>query len=406
MLTQFQKRILCAVISVLIVLSGIASRAEGQNITAQEVTVLELNDQIKDKKSIIQSLKSQIATYERSIKQRQVQAASLENETALLEDQIAQSQLSIEASEEEMTQLDLEIAHIEIEIIEKETEVILHKERLSQFLQQMYEQSERGYLEVLLLNERFSDFFDHIAYLEQAQSSVSESLSRIMVLRDELQVQRHTLVQNKERQEQLRNELVVHKESISEKKSAKEQLIVQSLISKNKFEQLLRQARVEQAEINYEVQRLEETVRAKLKLSGKGTVSLMWPVDPSRGISTYFRDPDYPFRHLFEHAAIDIRAYQGTYVRAAEDGYIGRAKDSGKGYSYIMILHDKGISTVYGHISRIMVEQDTYVKQGQVIGLSGGTPGSNGAGNFTTGPHLHFEVRVSGLPDNPLKFLP
>lgn len=380
--------------------------AQNQNRSGNNITILELNGQIKDKKSQIQSLKKQIAAYEQSIKQRQSQTVSLENEAALLEDQIAKFQLSIEASEEEIIQLDLEIAHIELEIIGKESEIVIHKERLSQFLQQMYEQSERGYLEALLLNDRFSDFFDHIAYLEQAQSHVAESLSRIMILRDELEVQRQTLLQNKQRQEQLRSELTIQKDGISERKEAKEQLIIQSLVSKNKFEQLLRQARDEQSEINSEVQRLEETVRTKLKLSGKGSVVLMWPVDPSRGLSAYFQDPDYPFRHLFEHAAIDIRAYQGTYVRAAEDGYVGRAKDAGRGYSYIMLLHDKGISTVYGHVSRIMAEQDSYVKKGQIIGLSGGTPGTGGAGNFTTGPHLHFEVRVNGIPDNPLKFLP
>ena len=61
---------------------------------------------------------------------------------------------------------------------------------------------------------------------------------------------------------------------------------------------------------------------------------------------------------------------------------------------------------VSGTIKNIYVDFNAPVKKGQVIGLSGGTPGTNGAGPFTTGPHLHFEVRVNGIPDDPLKYLP
>jgi murein DD-endopeptidase MepM/ murein hydrolase activator NlpD len=70
-----------------------------------------------------------------------------------------------------------------------------------------------------------------------------------------------------------------------------------------------------------------------------------------------------------------------------------------------MIIHANGLATLYAHMSRLDVVQDQYVTRGQVIGLSGGRAGSPGAG-FSTGPHLHFEVREDGIPVDPYKYLP
>lgn len=374
--------------------------------TNTSITILDLNQQIADKKNQIQSIRNQISIYQQSIHLREKEAASLENEMAIIEDHIAAYSLDIEANEEELSQIDLEMKQVSLEITTKENELAVLKERLSVILRQLYADGEKDYLELFLTHSNISDFFDGIHNLILTESQLKDSLERIKLLRDQMQVQHSLLQQSYDKQQQLKDLLERQKSQLNESKEAKQQKIVQSLLSKDKFQQLLNEAKLEQQEVNDDISRLQDVVKDKLHLYSNGSVQFAWPVDPSRGISAYFHDASYPFRDIFEHSAVDIRAYQGTYVKAAEDGYVGRAKDGGKGYSYIMLLHDKGFATVYGHMSHIMVKDDTFVRKGQVIGLSGGTPRTNGAGSFTTGPHLHFEVRVNGVPDDPLKYLP
>jgi len=98
------------------------------------------------------------------------------------------------------------------------------------------------------------------------------------------------------------------------------------------------------------------------------------------------------------HAGIDIGGSTGTNIVAAESGRVSYAGYM-RGYGNVIILsHDGGYSTVYGHNSVNLVKKGQYVKKGSIIGKVGRT------GN-ATGSHLHFEIRLSGKPVNPLPYL-
>ena len=106
---------------------------------------------------------------------------------------------------------------------------------------------------------------------------------------------------------------------------------------------------------------------------------------------------NYGYRRRFrrEHKGIDIKAITGDTIRSAFNGKIRLTSYDRRGYgNYIIIRHENGLETVYGHLSKILISEDQYVKAGDPIGLAGNTGRSFGS-------HLHFETRYMGIPINP-----
>ncbi len=100
------------------------------------------------------------------------------------------------------------------------------------------------------------------------------------------------------------------------------------------------------------------------------------------------------------HPALDIAGRIGLDVKASDSGYVVAAGWSDAGYgNYVVIDHKNGFQTLYGHLSRILVNAGDPVSKGTVIGLMGSTGRS-------TGPHLHFEVHQNGIQRNPFSYLP
>lgn len=108
------------------------------------------------------------------------------------------------------------------------------------------------------------------------------------------------------------------------------------------------------------------------------------------------------------HKGIDISVPVGTPIKAPADGNVAAARNmSGYGYTiylYHGMINGKSVQSRYGHLSRFAVSQGQNVKQDQIIGYTGGAPGSAGAG-VSTGPHLHFEIRENDTPVNPYNYI-
>ncbi len=130
----------------------------------------------------------------------------------------------------------------------------------------------------------------------------------------------------------------------------------------------------------------------------------IWPepnaqISQPFGPSQYWFEPPYGSYPHF-HTGIDLVDTFGSPIYAADDGIVALVGSSSSGYgNYVVIAHSGGLATLYGHLSTALVKVGQSVTQGQVVGLEGST------GN-TTGPHLHFELRINQKPVDPKPYLP
>ncbi|QQG52820.1 MAG: peptidoglycan DD-metalloendopeptidase family protein [Candidatus Falkowbacteria bacterium] len=397
-------------LSLFIISSGHSSNALINLDIDQEIDAL--NIKIQNQKKQIDALQAKQKEYQAQIIAKQNDQASLSNQLAVIENRLGKAALDIEETTLEIDKTNLEIKKIEIDTENLNKKIEEQKLHISNLLRLVYKQEQTTALEALLLNDSLSDFLNQVKYLEDANTEIGASVN-------DLKQQKEQLDKNKEVLEGKNGDLAALKIKLEEKKEgllfdqeSKTSILAETKSSEKAFQSLLAKARAEQQQAQIDIANAENAIRQKMSQKDKnrledGDSVIAWPVSKNY-ITTGFHDPDYPFRKIIgEHPAIDIRAPQGSTLRAAADGYVAKVKfDGSKNYAYIMIIHGNNLSTVYGHVSAVSVSVDQYVVKGQVIGKTGATPGTAGAGPFTTGPHLHFEVRKNGIPVNPLNYMP
>lgn len=369
----------------------------------------ELNRQIAAKKETIKQLEETIAKYNKNIAQKQTEAQSLKNQLSILDNHIAKAETDINLTEEKIKQAQLQIEALELTIAAKEATLEKQKAIITEMVQSINADKEKNYLEVLLTNDSFASFYDQLQYTVKVYKDMGQSVKVLRLIKEDLQGKRDQVTATKKTYEDLKSDLEEKKAKLEGQSEAKEDLLISTKSSELKYKTLVSSLKQQYQAVINEQRAYEDQVRKKLEQQNKLSDSIgrfTWPVT-NRTITARFHDPDYPFKNVFEHSAIDIRASQGTPVRAAESGYVARAKTCTVStcYAYVLIVHTGSISTLYGHLSRIDVAADQFVTKGEVIGLSGGKPGTVGAGPFVTGPHLHFEVRLNGIPVDPLGYL-
>ncbi len=404
-----------------------------------------LNEELKISKAEYYSITRSIRETRNRLDAMKDDMSELQKQVKYFDDQITEISEKLFTVVRQVVRTENEIMRIYDDIELKNTAMEYQKQLLKEYIQNLYiygdtylDVDQNGNIDafkILLSEGDTSDVLKEIKYLGILEETGTRLVETLATLNKELDEKRVELETKKDYLDNLRRELADQKQTLNSEKAAKENMLVLTKNQDQIYRGLLAESIKQQQESLAEVQTYQATlefIKGKMEeegtsfdinkykdVLGKKFISVydfqrmpvsadgfIWPVMPNRGISAYFHDDSYRGYFGVQHSAVDIRTPQGTPVMAAADGVVYKAKDNGYGYSYIMLVHHNGLMTTYGHISNIMVEEGQLVKAGQAIGLSGGMPGTKGAGYMTTGPHLHFEVLKNGAYTDPLRYLP
>lgn len=315
-----------------------------------------------------------------------------------LDDTITQAESDITSLEEELNSLQTQIDENTNKLNEIQTNYENNEQLLQQRLVAMYEIGEASYLDILLHSTSLIDFLSTYYSIEEIINSDTELLAQI----------------NKEKQEveKTKNALDEQKASLKVKKAKKEQLAVITQNNKTLKEQAVTNLSQEEQELQKKIEEYkaeEQRIEALIQLasneyeySGDYTGGIMaWPIAKSGTyITSAYGTREHPIQGVVKmHTGIDIgNAGFGAPIIAAADGIVTMAGYYGGYGNCVIINHGNGISTLYGHGQTILTQVGKEVKKGDLIMEVGSTGNS-------TGPHLHFEVRVNGSCVNPMSYL-
>lgn len=373
-------------------------------------TVDELRDELQEKRDALKSTEDKIQEFQQNIKIKRQEARTLSDQIDLIDEDITAVELDADKTEKQIEEVSVEIESVELDIQQKEEEINRQKDLLAEYLRALYQLDQQSAVTVLLKYQTFSEAINESATISELQNRAQETLVAIQKLHEELVTKRRELQDFKQSLEALRNRLQQQQEFLATQRESKQNILDLTNQQEAQYSSLLKEAQHTHEAAEAAIKELDAKIREELRNQGIGNLPSVgvfdWPIDPIFGISCEFHCSGYPYAYLIgPHSGIDVPTNVGTPIHAPADGYVARTYDSGgPGYSYILVIHGDGLSTVYGHVSGFAVNEGQLVTRGTIIGYTGGAPGSHGAG-LSSGPHLHFEVRQNNIPVNPMNYL-
>ena len=334
--------------------------------------------------------------HQKIVEERRNQAKTLANEIDILENQIQELEIALEA-----TRIDIEKTNEEI--LEQEKELNHQGEILNESLRLMYEEKETSFLETLLSSHSFSSVLDRMEYLSVVKGKIDATIIQIEKIKRELEEKKASL-------ESLKLQKEVQRSALNSQRTAKDNLLAETKGEEAAYQQKLEAEKNKYAQVKSE---MEEMERASKYQNGSyngppSPFGFSWPLsDHSRNCGCY---PAYR-----GHTGLDIGGELGTPVFAAADGEITLVNNNfSNNYNtwsigrldygnYVKISHAGNFQTLYAHLLNsgglLNIYPGKQVRRGEQIGFLGNT-------GYSSGPHLHFEIRYNGDPKNPLPYLP
>lgn len=295
------------------------------------------------------------------------------------------------AAELRQKQADLDSAQTRLDYLKRRLRAAV--QILEQRLVAIYESSEPDLITVLLQAHGFDDLLARTQYIQTLQHQDNDIVSRVRVLRNEMQVTVNTV-------RAARDEIAAHKHELDVTAAQLKQRTTELATARSKQHATLEQVRKRQDDLETDVNEISEQIAKQLAESSgalpagpiqPGGHGLIWPV--SGPVVSGFGPRWGSF-----HEGIDIAVPTGTPIRAAASGSVAIAGVEGGYGNYTCVEHGGGLSTCYAHQERILVSVGQSVSQGQIIGITDCT-------GHCLGPHVHFEVRVNGQAVDPMGYL-
>lgn len=375
---------------------GDNSSSEGGS-SSSKPSAEEIQSNIEKFRNEKKAIEQKIKAYEKDIKNNKNAAAAAaakrqeyQNLADLLEQEIIAKLAEIEQKE-------LDIERKAIEINEKQSEFDAKEENLRGLLSGIYKMNTTDPLSVLLSVSSFSEFLIVYDNLQRVSVSYTDKLNELETQRKELEDLKLSFEGDKIALEADRDDMNATLEE--HKKIIKEQEAKESEALKN-----IRQSEEEKAKAYEQMQSAEAALEEQIKLLKSSYAQylggeLHWPVQGYNGdryISSHYGNRTLYGRPSF-HRGMDINkgdqsSITGASILAANDGKVVLVDTSNphSGYGYYLVIdHGGGVKTVYAHCNSISVSVNDTVSRGLPIGTVGNTGNS-------TGPHLHFELRVNG----------
>lgn len=337
----------------------------------------------KDAQSRLEAVQEKIQGLERLRNDAKAYIRAMDAELAAAEEKLADLQDQTAAKEEEIAQTELELAAA------RETEREQY-ESMKLRIQFMFENGNQTYLEMILNSESIAELLNKAEYIAQITEYDRRMLEEYQQTRAEIEAKEAKLIKEHEELE----DLVAQAEAET---TAIELLIASKAKQLEQYEAEIAagQAELDEMEeelsaINNRISELEEQLRRENSRVIYDGGRFLFPLDYYSSVTSPYGWRIHPIYGTNKfHSGIDLGAPSGQPIKAAYRGEVVISEYSSSAGNYIMINHGNGLASVYMHCSKLNVSVGQIVEKGDIIGLVGSTGNS-------TGPHLHFSVRVNG----------
>lgn len=392
-----------AALALCLAVSAVTYSAPGTDVHAASLSSLQ---------SKKQQLQSEINQVQKELTAAKNDIAKQEQYQNSLNQQIQLNLQKVGVMEQELNLLSENLAAKEQELTEKKEELDAKEQEIDATYEQyklrmraMYMAGETSTLEMLFAADSFADFLTNIEMMKAITAHDTELL-------DSLETQKRSITNQKTQVERVKADIEEQQSQVAASKAALQQTnqelqaayeesktAMQDIeLEKQQFEANLEAKKKEAAQVQGEIDAIYAELAAQASNSNNSSMKdsgFIWPLP---GYSTI--TSGYGPRWGSMHTGIDISGggCYGAGIVAAASGTVIKAASHWSYGNYIIVDHGGGYTTLYAHCSKLLVSVGQNVAQGQKIALVGSTGQS-------TGPHLHFEVRINGKTQNPRNFV-